>query len=323
MFNPYKPYLSLYFSSFVKTLMILLILSSFFSTVNAADNKDDTLSVRSTNTIVISSDDDFLTYSFTGNGSKDDPFLIQDYTLDLIPGDAGIIVQHTTLHFVIKNCYIEGGAYGIFLYNVAAGTAAIANNTLVNNRFGIHLVLVDDITLTFNTFELSVNFSVFISNCNEFYLTNNIFDSSLHSFIYSEYSSASLCTFNLFQYSQYYAIFLTSSAFNHTFHHNTFYKNHLTAKSLSQALDYNDTNNWNSPSLLSGNYWSDAETSKPYAIGGGNAYDNYPLDTPPVSYMKKPGLLSYPLTSMSSFFTLMIGMHCILMRLKKSKKNKI
>ena len=69
--------------------------------------------------ITINSDDDFVTYGFAGNGSAVNPYIIEQYTI--VNQTAGIKVNSTTAHFIIRNCTLVG--YAIEVKDVEDGTA--------------------------------------------------------------------------------------------------------------------------------------------------------------------------------------------------------
>ena len=56
--------------------------------------------------IVINSDSDFANQGFPGNGSRSNPYLIED--LNITEGQNGIFVSDTRVHFVIRGCHIAG-----------------------------------------------------------------------------------------------------------------------------------------------------------------------------------------------------------------------
>lgn len=89
--------------------------------------------------ITINGDADFAKYKLPGNGSIHNPFLIKDLFIETT-NISGIYISSTTKNFIIQNCYVEAKEYGIFLMNIAVGTAQIINNTCNNNSVaGIYL----------------------------------------------------------------------------------------------------------------------------------------------------------------------------------------
>jgi len=77
--------------------------------------------------IIIYRDEDFANrYHFPGNGTKEDPYIIENFIFST-KRLFGIKINQTSSHFIIRNCNIEAG-YPIVLVNVSYGTARIENN---------------------------------------------------------------------------------------------------------------------------------------------------------------------------------------------------
>jgi len=90
--------------------------------------------------IVIKKDKDFVKrYNFPGTGTADNPYRIENLTIN-VQSIYGILITGTTSHFVIRNCTISGNA-GIYLQKVKTGTAEIINNTItvLPESYGIGL----------------------------------------------------------------------------------------------------------------------------------------------------------------------------------------
>ncbi len=86
--------------------------------------------------ITIKSDIDF--YLFPGDGSVENPYLIENYNITTSDSN-GIYISSTSAYFIIRNCYIKSEVNGIYIYNVFEGTTWITNNTCNSNRIGILL----------------------------------------------------------------------------------------------------------------------------------------------------------------------------------------
>ncbi len=101
--------------------------------------------------ISITSDSNFTYYSFLGSGTVDYPYLIDGYNITTTDF-RGISITDTTKHFVISNCYVDATYYGIYIVDVAYGTASVINNTCSNNNdYGILLWSSDSSTVANNT----------------------------------------------------------------------------------------------------------------------------------------------------------------------------
>jgi parallel beta-helix repeat protein len=76
----------------------------------------------------------------TGSGTSSNPYVIENFRI-ITSSSTGIHILDSFEHFVIRSCYIEALANGIYVENIADGTAKIINNTCRNvfDLFGISL----------------------------------------------------------------------------------------------------------------------------------------------------------------------------------------
>ncbi len=140
-----------------KTIIILLILTFAIYTLNinvqitAEENnyRPTSLELTPHDQISITSDSDFLV--FPGSGTSEDPYLIDGYNITTT-SDEGIYIRGTTKYFIIRNCYVDANDYGIYITDVADGTATVINNTCNNNKYGISLGSTVRSTVANNTF---------------------------------------------------------------------------------------------------------------------------------------------------------------------------
>ncbi len=99
--------------------------------------------------ISITSDSDFEV--FPGSGTEVDPYIIEGYNITTT-SDEGIYISGTTKYFIVRNCYVDAEDYGIYIYDVADGTATVINNTCSNNNgYGIYLRYSGSSMVTNNT----------------------------------------------------------------------------------------------------------------------------------------------------------------------------
>ena len=137
-------------------LFITLASSIMFQTIESKIDynleEDITLNYVVSDAFGITEDSYFANYSSSGNGTESNPFIIENYLIES-NYSAGIFVEGTTAHFIIRNCLVAGYDYGIFIYNVSVGTAQVINNTCegIVGGYGILAVLAENITITDNT----------------------------------------------------------------------------------------------------------------------------------------------------------------------------
>ena len=87
----------------------------------------------------------------SGNGTQDDPYIIENWDINAGTGtNAGIEIRDTDVYFIIRNCTIHDGysnsTDGIYFYNVTNGGIEIV--TSYNNSFGIALNYSSNNTIT-------------------------------------------------------------------------------------------------------------------------------------------------------------------------------
>ena len=135
--------------------------------------------------IDIDSDSDFT--GFSGDGSENNPYIIENY--EIVTTGVGIYIRGTTKHFIIKDCFIETNSDGIVIENVGSNTATIQdnvlngtlgkgieiesssyvlvkNNTILGYEVGItiedsHYAIIEDNNLTFSNLASSERAMVF------------------------------------------------------------------------------------------------------------------------------------------------------------------
>ena len=86
-----------------------------------------------TNTILIDSDGDFIENQFSGSGTLEEPYIIENRVFGvnemLIKNFyIGLEITGTTKYFIVRNCTFFGGRVSLKISNIAKGTALIHNN---------------------------------------------------------------------------------------------------------------------------------------------------------------------------------------------------
>ncbi len=130
-------------------------------------------------TIRINSDSEFAQIAqqegWPGDGSENDPYIIEGYEIDAQGEGNCIYIGNTTVHFIIRNCYLHNASWqsspyfvgaGITLYNVINGI--IENNTCSGNDDGIFLYSSSNNTIINNTCSDISNYGIYLD-----YSSNN------------------------------------------------------------------------------------------------------------------------------------------------------
>ncbi|MHA1400490.1 MAG: right-handed parallel beta-helix repeat-containing protein [Candidatus Heimdallarchaeaceae archaeon] len=145
--------------------------------------------------LIIDSDIKFSFYGFPGKGTKQDPYIIENYFIDIDKG-TGINISGTTKYFVIQNCYINAHNYGILIKNVKDNTATILDNTCVSTGFGIRIENSGYTTIKNNICYNNTGSGIYLFNCSNSKIANNsVYNNDLNG-IRLEMSNNSVITSN-------------------------------------------------------------------------------------------------------------------------------
>ncbi len=123
-------------------ILLILIFTIYASNTNVQINAEENnyrltlLELTPHDPISITSDSDFEV--FPGLGTSENPYLIDGYNITTTSTN-GINIRGTTKYFTVRNCYIDADSDGIYIENVADGTATVINNTCINNAYGIEI----------------------------------------------------------------------------------------------------------------------------------------------------------------------------------------
>jgi parallel beta-helix repeat protein len=88
--------------------------------------------------IGIGSNSELANAATGGRGTVGDPYILEKMTITTELG-YGIFIEHTTSYFMIRNCSIESKIHGIYLDEIADGTAIIKDNFCRKSYHGIRL----------------------------------------------------------------------------------------------------------------------------------------------------------------------------------------
>ena len=156
------------------SLSVVLVLSIFLPIYFVIKSKQKVVD----NPIIIWGDEDFLNYNFTGEGTKENPYLIENISISTINFE-GIYISDTTRHFSIRNCFISAAKTGIYIENVANNTAIISNNTCYGNGGkGIYVVNSDYSLINKNNCSYNKEEGIYLHLSNNSQIESNICESN-------------------------------------------------------------------------------------------------------------------------------------------------
>ena len=145
------------------------------------------------NPIYIWDDSDFETYNFPGQGTKQNPYKIQNYNITANREEL-IYISGTTKHFIIQNCFLkqeypvenQKNVIGIYIEDAANNTVIIRNNIIDGER-GMIVRNSGNVIIESNTIKIKEYhsyiiwryhfFGIRLENCSRSMFKENSFES--------------------------------------------------------------------------------------------------------------------------------------------------
>ena len=257
---------------------------------------DQLLSTESYTThspISINSDTDFLTYSFNGDGTSANPYMIESYNISSTGSSSmAIDIRNTNAYFIIRNCIVYSEYIGIGLHNVAPNTSKILNNKIIGTLGDGGAILLGNMQNSTIDNNICTNFmaGIHLNYASYCKIVNNYIYDINYQGINLRYSGSNLIQLNTIRNAREHAIALVGTSDNNIIHHNTLDGNTwATSYNIdgqqygapsSQAYDEGSQNIWYDIINKKGNYWSDYFGVGTYKIdGSANSIDLYPSHT--------------------------------------------
>jgi parallel beta-helix repeat protein len=113
--------------------------------------------------------------AWAGNGTLEDPFIIEEYNITLSGTGSCIALYNISLYLVIRDCLLGDGDYGIYLENVTHFSSI--GNTISGNDNGIFFKNCDHSVVTTTTFIQSV-YHLVLNDTINMHIEDCIFESS-------------------------------------------------------------------------------------------------------------------------------------------------
>lgn len=154
----------------ISIAFLSLIISAFASSGVAAATVTDMTDGPSSavkdytpsSVIRINGDDDIATYATSGDGTPEDPFVIEGLEINATGQGAGIFVCNVTDHLIIRDCLVYDAVYveddwgpGVNIFIRSTTNCVLENNTCIDaSSFGIWLYGADGNVVSNNTVSL-------------------------------------------------------------------------------------------------------------------------------------------------------------------------
>ncbi|MFQ5981178.1 MAG: right-handed parallel beta-helix repeat-containing protein [Candidatus Heimdallarchaeota archaeon] len=169
--------------------------------------------------ISISSNSEFSSLGFSGSGTPEDPFRIEDFNITASSGTL-IAISNTTAYFSLSKNLLNGlttASSGIGLYNVTHGTIAlnlignnsnagiavnssssiiITENTVKSSEDGVRVVDTPNTVVFANNVTNNAGFGIYLESANNSSLSNNSIHDNLQNGLYLKETSNTTITVN-------------------------------------------------------------------------------------------------------------------------------
>lgn len=251
----------------------------------------DILDYNDSGPIVIDSNNDFLTLNCTGEGTKDDPYILSGWNITATgPSAMAIQVSSTTAYFIIKDNLIVADYVGIFVQSIAYGSCEITNNIIIsssNDGGAIAFNALGGCNITDN--ECS-NFAqaIHLNIANDCLIKGNSIRSCNYQGINIRYSQRNEISYNIIEDTAQHGVAIVGTSYDNIIYQNSFCNNskeeeylidgERTGEINSQGYDEGTNNTWYDEETKTGNRWTDYEGRGTYAIDGpANSEDKYPM----------------------------------------------
>lgn len=256
--------------------------------------------------IMIDSNQDFETFASSGTGDQENPYVIEKlYIVATGSQNSSISVSYTTVHFIIRDCYVSTDHAGIEILQARDSTVRIENNTCTSNSgdgAGIVVWGTRNCTIVRNRcFNLAQG--IHLNEAGRCYIEDNNITENNYQGINVRYSDQNIITGNLITNSSQHGLALVGTSRHNIIHRNRFIDNgreetyridgEPRGELTSQGFDEGYNNTWYDATTEVGNWWSDYSGDGSYSIDGpsdvGDIYPNGDQDqqeSPGINFMQ-------------------------------------
>ncbi len=163
--------------------------------------------------------------NWTGNGSEQNPYIIEGYDIDGTSSGYCIYIGNTTDHFIVKDCYLHDASgnssmwtkeSGLNIYNSEKGI--VENNTVSNNYNGISTSECHDNKILNNTVSFNDNLGIFINffgDANDTISGNSVSHNGGYGICFNQPDSSKVINNNV-SYNGDHGIYLAYGCHHHT-----------------------------------------------------------------------------------------------------------
>ncbi|MCK4266088.1 MAG: right-handed parallel beta-helix repeat-containing protein, partial [Thermoplasmata archaeon] len=216
-----------------------------------------------------------------GNGTKADPWIIENYDIDGSGYSSCLYVGNTTHYFIVRNCYLHEASgvnswpsypnASITFYNVRNGSM-VNNEISLNSQNGAYISISNNNRIVNNIINSNNASGIYIYRSPDNYISNNTITLNNHSGITLDHSSQNCIANNNLNLNNMHGIYIYYSGVNEISNNtassnmksgiNVWYSNNNTIENNTASfnnnwgarLDYSNNNSINDNTVYSNNY---------------------------------------------------------------------
>ena len=139
------------------------------------------MNTKDTDGIIINSNNDFSLYTTIGNGTKENPFVIENISFTGYNSVPAIEIQNTNKYFILREITVGAWSIGIDLFNVKNGL--LEDNLIFYSHYGILINQTSNTILMNNTIYTGTSDGIILDRASYNTLDSNkvIFDHTIYS----------------------------------------------------------------------------------------------------------------------------------------------
>ncbi len=259
------------FKAWLLVLVVVLLLFPTSIVASGATHQDEQKSItlarlESHFPFIITEEEDFPTYGFEGEGTSDNPYIIENLN---ISGYASCIeIEDISSYFVIRNCWLQANDYYTALSLNHIEHAVVSNCWIQGGDRGIIIEISRNVRISDCTI-VSASEGIRSSSCNEVIYSNNTIVDNEYGMVLENTRNSTVSENRIYANSREGLRFGYGSS-NNSIMNNILGWNERVITLLGEvnAIDNGISNTW------SGNHLSDYDGFGVYSIqGDGNATD--------------------------------------------------
>ncbi|MDX1799112.1 MAG: right-handed parallel beta-helix repeat-containing protein, partial [Candidatus Lokiarchaeia archaeon] len=189
----------------------------------------------------------------SGSGSNSDPYIIQGLEINAGGTGNGILIESSSVYFIIRNCRIYNSGYGYagIRLDSYVDNAQLIRNNIYSNDYGIYLYYSDYNSISGNTIYNNNEDGIRLSYSQNNTISGNTINENDGNGIELYFGYYNSISGNIINFNYFYGGIELSYSNENNIYLNCFTNNTLNAVDMITSTN----NHWDNG--IKGNYWSD------------------------------------------------------------------